>query len=237
MPINEFTNLSYDDYLKGSLWDEIRERVLKRDGYTCRICGGKARLVHHESYEDDVMNGINLEPLMSLCRDCHDRVEFDDDNIKINSPHEKILRRKHLQALANECFNSKNRVIVSKVTRRGVTKYTISYLPRVEYYRGIKTVRSLYKVLEKTWLFLHLEVNTKESPHKSGFIRGIMSKSGASFMDNAKRKNIATFHSNSDSSITIIKKRACEINVEEIIFNALNELDIEFESTIQDESI
>ena len=58
-------------YLKGKFWQLKREAVLKRDLYTCQICGSKRNLqVHHDSGYDL----IPLEPiscLRTLCDSCH----------------------------------------------------------------------------------------------------------------------------------------------------------------------
>lgn len=45
-----FKLISYKEYLESQLWQEIRSRVLKRDGYKCKICKCLATCVHHKSY-------------------------------------------------------------------------------------------------------------------------------------------------------------------------------------------
>lgn len=72
-----FTNYG-DEYLRTPLWQKIRRRVLKRDGYLCYRCGGKAAQVHHRSYGDAVLLGNDNEKLVSLCGGCHHFVSVDD---------------------------------------------------------------------------------------------------------------------------------------------------------------
>ncbi len=77
----------YADYLKSPLWRKIKRRVLKRDGETCRRCGGKATRVHHRSYTDEVLAGNDDEQLASICEGCHNFIHFDDNGYK-RSPEE-----------------------------------------------------------------------------------------------------------------------------------------------------
>ncbi len=67
----------YAEYLSSELWATIRLRVLTRDKDVCRRCQGKATQVHHRSYEQKVMDGLDDGPLVSLCHDCHHWIEFD----------------------------------------------------------------------------------------------------------------------------------------------------------------
>ena len=67
-----------EEYLPSKLWKRIRRRVLKRDNKTCTYCGGGATVVHHRSYERDVMEGKADHMLVSLCNACHDYIHFDN---------------------------------------------------------------------------------------------------------------------------------------------------------------
>ncbi len=76
---NFFQNYAtYDDYRKSSLWRKIRRRVLKRDGNICLRCGGKAIMVHHRSYAEEVLAGNNDDDLASICEGCHNFISCDD---------------------------------------------------------------------------------------------------------------------------------------------------------------
>ena len=57
-------------------WQAARREVLRRDGYTCRVCGARAEEVHHvtELTPGNVGDDrIAYDPanLVALCRDCH----------------------------------------------------------------------------------------------------------------------------------------------------------------------
>ena len=65
-------NSEYSAYLVSPEWKEKREKVLRRDGNKCRICGKKASQVHHLSYAR--LFAESLHDLVSLCDECHDLV-------------------------------------------------------------------------------------------------------------------------------------------------------------------
>lgn len=65
------------EYLRGyhdnKKFDGNRNKILKRDNYTCQICGNKEKLiVHHkdETINSKVKNN-DLNNLITLCRGCH----------------------------------------------------------------------------------------------------------------------------------------------------------------------
>lgn len=83
-------------YLKSKEWAKIRRRVLKRDGKVCRRCGGKATLVHHRSYAEEVMQGRDDEQLASLCEGCHNVIGSDEAGNRRNSEQsDRLLLQKY----------------------------------------------------------------------------------------------------------------------------------------------
>lgn len=65
----------YSDYLKTKEWKEIRAKIFARDKH-CQVCSKKSNLqVHHITYDEKVMKGIDLSELICLCEDCHEKVE------------------------------------------------------------------------------------------------------------------------------------------------------------------
>lgn len=57
-------------------WQTVRESVLKRDKYLCRVCFKPAEEVHHirklTPYNiNNIEISLNSDNLISLCRDCH----------------------------------------------------------------------------------------------------------------------------------------------------------------------
>ena len=74
---------SYLGYLRSPLWDLIRREILFRDGCTCRnpVCpfGSKGpKQAHHLAYSRPTLLGINPSCIVTLCKGCHEYVEFDD---------------------------------------------------------------------------------------------------------------------------------------------------------------
>lgn len=65
-------------YLSSKLWGKIKRRVLKRDNKTCIFCEGKATIVHHRSYDREVLQGNADHMLASLCMACHNYIHIDD---------------------------------------------------------------------------------------------------------------------------------------------------------------
>lgn len=67
---------SYRAYLQSALWQKLRRDALERDSWTCRLCGGRATEVHHETYSEKLLAGRTIDGLVSICRTCHQWVEF-----------------------------------------------------------------------------------------------------------------------------------------------------------------
>ncbi len=64
---------SYQDYLRSEQWQQLRLKVLKRDGFRCQGClAARATQVHHRSY-GNVRREFCFE-LISLCDACHARL-------------------------------------------------------------------------------------------------------------------------------------------------------------------
>lgn len=60
----------YRRYLKSSLWNKKRYKVLRRDKFKCVRCGSKNRLqVHHQTYSR--VGKERLSDLITLCKQCH----------------------------------------------------------------------------------------------------------------------------------------------------------------------
>lgn len=79
----------YESYLYSPLWRKIRRRVLKRDGSTCTRCGDRATQVHHLAYTEAVLKGEDDAQLVSVCKPCHEKVEFADEGRDRRPEHEK----------------------------------------------------------------------------------------------------------------------------------------------------
>ena len=79
-------------------WQQVREYVLMRDSYLCRICGQPAEEVHHKIHltpENLYDPRVNLNPdnLISLCKECHFK-EHVADKIRGKNQKSRNLDRK-----------------------------------------------------------------------------------------------------------------------------------------------
>lgn len=94
------TRSRYQDYLGSEVWKSIRQKILDRDGYRCRICGKRTCVVHHRNYDSATMSGDSLDSLISLCRGCHKSVHRDE-----HGKRHGILEteRKLVKLLSHEC--------------------------------------------------------------------------------------------------------------------------------------
>src|SRR5258708_34981357 len=65
--------LKKQEYHFGGFYKEkLRDQAVKRDNFTCQICGSKKNLIVHH-YDGDRLNNI-LSNLVTLCRECHPTV-------------------------------------------------------------------------------------------------------------------------------------------------------------------
>ena len=60
----------YKEYLKSDKWKKLREKVMKRDNFTCKDCGNTATEVHHKRYVN-MGTPWELYELVSLCNNCY----------------------------------------------------------------------------------------------------------------------------------------------------------------------
>lgn len=62
----------YRHYLESEEWRAIRERILLRDDFKCRLCGSSEHLhCHHINGKYRFHEGDHPESLMVLCESCH----------------------------------------------------------------------------------------------------------------------------------------------------------------------
>jgi len=56
------------------LYEQIREQVLRRDGWRCQCCGTRTNLeVHHKKFRSQGGDDSE-ENLITLCAGCHERL-------------------------------------------------------------------------------------------------------------------------------------------------------------------
>jgi 5-methylcytosine-specific restriction endonuclease McrA len=72
----------HTEYLQSALWRKIKRRVLKRDSKICMLCSGEGTIVHHCSYDQEVLKGDADHLLVTVCEGCHNIIHFDDTGQK-----------------------------------------------------------------------------------------------------------------------------------------------------------
>lgn len=77
----------YQKYLKTKWFENVRQKVLERDKYTCRTCGATSaeRIlnVHHVQYEGVLGDELNnLDKLITLCTVCHRAIHSSPANYR-----------------------------------------------------------------------------------------------------------------------------------------------------------
>jgi 5-methylcytosine-specific restriction endonuclease McrA len=64
---------AYDEHLLSEQWDKKKQKVRRRDGKRCQVCGdGKTLETHHLTYERVFVE--KLSDLILLCSSCHRKV-------------------------------------------------------------------------------------------------------------------------------------------------------------------
>lgn len=78
---------NYSEKLKSPKWQKKRLEVLNRDSFKCRYCkDDKTELhVHHLRYEGYNPEDTSLENLETVCKHCHNILEFSKGYYKVLS--------------------------------------------------------------------------------------------------------------------------------------------------------
>lgn len=84
---------TYREYLGSPEWAVIRADKLRRFP-DCLLCQNPACQVHHLNYRDDTLLGLNNRGLVTLCRGCHEGIEFDGGRKRTMPEANRFLRAK-----------------------------------------------------------------------------------------------------------------------------------------------
>ena len=74
---------NYTELLKDRRWKEKRDKILRRDGYKCTVCGSTHDLqVHHTFYYDPPTLPWRYpeDSLLTLCGECHHKWHCEHEN-------------------------------------------------------------------------------------------------------------------------------------------------------------
>lgn len=86
--------MNKEDYkiaLTNPFWKTKRLRILKRDGYKCRKCKSTNYLhIHHLRYEGEYPWDTRDKYLITLCKNCHNKVHKDKEKLKNSKIMQKV---------------------------------------------------------------------------------------------------------------------------------------------------
>jgi 5-methylcytosine-specific restriction endonuclease McrA len=69
--MNQFLQKQVPVRLATRDYEELRERVLRRDGWRCQFCGSRTNLeVHHQEFRSH-SGEDSIDNLITLCSGCH----------------------------------------------------------------------------------------------------------------------------------------------------------------------
>lgn len=71
--IDQLSPVAVPGYRKERIPASLRKKVLERDGYRCRHCGGHEHLAADHVYPEALGGKATLDNLQTLCRSCNTR--------------------------------------------------------------------------------------------------------------------------------------------------------------------
>lgn len=74
--IKDYVNnqMTYKRYLMTPYWQLVSNLARKKAKYKCQLCGSKESLnVHHKTYKHKGFEIMNMDDLIVLCQDCHQK--------------------------------------------------------------------------------------------------------------------------------------------------------------------
>lgn len=135
----------YGKFLRSSAWRKTRKRVLDRNQGLCVICKKSAEEIHHHDYLDEIVEGTRDDLLVSLCEDCHRRIEFDGREKRVDLNEKKEVFDE-LKAIHERLRRDGVHVIWSKTLHRKKPVYQLTF--RENYWQAnFVTIYSLAHVL------------------------------------------------------------------------------------------
>jgi len=73
--MNQFLQKQVPVRLENHEYEDLRERVVRRDGWRCQFCGSTTNPeVHHQQFRSH--SGEDSDNLIALCTNCHSSVHL-----------------------------------------------------------------------------------------------------------------------------------------------------------------
>ena len=136
-------------FYRTAAWQTARGIALRRDLFTCQMCGARAEEVHHihemtpTNMDDDNVT-LDTENLISLCRDCHFKVHKQARSLRTT---ESNKLRKKPDTLTGYEFDEQGNVV--PVTKEVYIIYGAPCSGKTSYVRDYKSVDDLVVDLDK----------------------------------------------------------------------------------------
>ena len=145
--IRRYKDMKYSEYLKTEYWQNIKQQVLERDKYRCRLCNSNIDLhVHHRTY--DYIGEEKLEELITLCGKHHNMIHEDENK------EDNILQRIIIE------INSKNYMLKTEVRLKLKKYYNIG---------GCNEFENLYQKFLKDNNLIHIYYCKLKQAKEYGF--------------------------------------------------------------------
>ena len=209
--VRSISHLSYEQYLRSTLWRSIREWVIAAQEGKCSICDRAAEEVHHHEYSDETMWGKRSDELVGLCPRCHRLVEFDEQRTKRVNLVEKRAAFDQL----HEVFQRLRREGFPLALKRVGLTTTIEYVGKAEYQTFLEC-SSLGCGFVISLLHTELSIPLPFSGEK------LKQKTGAKLSLSSTNKHVASVWADR-RSITLKRTKACTFPIEEHLRRFLSE--------------
>jgi hypothetical protein len=209
--VRSISHISYDQYLRSTLWKSIREWVIAAQAGRCSICDHAAEEVHHHEYSDETMWGKRSDELVGLCPRCHHFVEFNEDRTKrVNLVEKRAVFDRLL-----ETFQCLRREGFPLFIKRAGLNINIEYIGKPELQKFLECSSLGYGFV--VWL-MQSEISV---PLPLGREK-LTQKTGVRLSLSSTSKHIATVWADT-RSITIKRTKACTFPIETHLRTFLSE--------------
>lgn len=110
--------------------DSVKNQILERDGFKCRICSRNSNLHIHHIIPRQQGGSHNPDNLITLCASCHGAIETKDIDLAIKKGIKNILKEKPkvLTYREIETINMENRVKLERIYESLIETQDICYV-------------------------------------------------------------------------------------------------------------
>jgi len=235
--VGEVYDLSPSEYRNTALWKTIRDWVRRRDKNTCQTCEIKHRHldIHHRDYERETLEGFNEGSLITLCRKCHDKVEYFEPQ-KINKRECELQKEAVLKEMLTK-YEAKKAAKEAWISLVESFKEQIKFELNVNNSRGV-TVVEIEAFIDNVEIdlytcfcdiFRYFEKNSNETLRTkyhlstNDFFAAKAGRKPLNLIDISTSKNVISFNMASAKHVVIKATKHYNFNAKELSINFMNE--------------